>query len=291
MSCPVLKLTAPPLLAALCLTPLACGGEDEPQDVTVTFAASVAGAEVSCDQMYTGLGATGASARLADARLYVSNVELRDASGAWVPLTLTEDRWQRAGVALLDFEDGTGACADSGTADLNATLRGTAPAGTYDGVRYTVGVPFELNHNDSATSGAPLDVPGMFWNWRGGYKFVRVDWSVEGGMVPRWNVHLGSTGCVSASPATAPDEACGRANAPQIELVDLDLSTDAIAIDLAALVGGADLQSNVMDSPPGCMSAPTEGSDCSPVFSALGLAFDNGACMNGCASQSVFSHP
>lgn len=289
----MIQPTLRPLLAPLLLVPLACGGDDGPvaatQDVTVAFAASVAGAPVSCDTMYTGLGATNASARLADARLYVSNVELRNAAGEWVPLTLTVDRWQREGVALLDFENGNGACADSGTADLNTTLRGTAPVDAYDGVRYSVGVPFELNHNDSATSGAPLDVPGMFWNWRGGYKFVRVDWAVEGGMIPRWNVHIGSTGCVSDSPATAPDEACGRSNAAQIELVDFDVAQGQVNIDLAALVGTTDLASNVADSPPGCMSAPTEGTDCAPVFSALGLGFEDGACVDGCGAQAVFT--
>lgn len=283
------------LIAPLCLVPLACGGEDTPEsttkDVAVRFAATVGGEAVSCDRTYAGIGGTAASAKLADARLFVSGVELQNAAGEWVTLELTEDEWQQQGVALLDFEDGTGACADSGTAQTNLTVRGVAPDEVYTGVRYTVGIPSALNHNDNATAGAPFDVPGMFWNWRGGYKFVRVDWAVEGGAVARWNVHVGSTGCVSDSPTTAPDEACGRANAARIELEGLDLDADAVTVDLAALVAGADVSVNVQDSPPGCMSSPMEGDDCAPVFTALGLGFDDGACVNGCAGQSVFATP
>lgn len=284
------------LFLPLALLPLACGGTDAPttaatRDVRLTFAASVGGAPVACDRMYEGLGANGARAQLADARLFVSEVELRDPDGVWVPLELTDSDWQQRGVALLDFEDGEGACADSGTPETNFEVRGVAPDRAYTGARFTVGVPFALNHNDNASAGAPFDVPGMFWNWRGGYKFVRVDWAVDGGAIARWNVHLGTTMCVSDSPATAPSEDCGRSNRARVVLDELDPDADAVQLDLAALVGAADLVTNVPDSPPGCMSNPMEGSDCAPVFSALGLDFTNGGCVDGCAAQAVFRAP
>lgn len=296
MRCP-LRLLALPLVLAV---PLAgCGGEDEPGDapapgtpveVALDFAAVIGGARVDCSSAVT-VGRGGTTAQLADARLYVSQLEARTADGTWTAIDLAATEWQRDGVVLLDFEDGTGACADSGTSATNTRLTGTLPAGTYDAVRYAVGVPFALNHLDNATAAPPLDVPSMYWTWRGGYKFLRVDFLVTGGAVPRWNVHLGSTGCASAAPTEAPDAPCGRVNQAVVTLEGVDLTADTVEIDLGALVGGADLAVNTEMSPPGCMSNPMEPDDCAPVFETLGLGFADGACVNGCAAQTVFTTP
>lgn len=237
--------------------------------------------------MYDDVGSTNVRAQLADARLFVSGLQVRDVDGEWVDLELEDSIWQRNGVALLDFEDGTGACADSGTDEMNQTIYGNVPTGDgFDGLRFQVGVPFALNHNDNATAPPPFNVAGMFWNWRGGYKFVRVDWTVDGGN--RWNVHIGSTGCGGGPPTVAPDAACARSNVATIELTGFDPRSRRIEIDFATLIDAADLTANVVDSPPGCMSNPMESSDCNPVFNNLGLDFDSGACIDGCVSQAVF---
>lgn len=55
-----------------------------------------------------------------------------------------------------------------------------------------------------------------------------------------------------------------------------------VAVDLAALVHGIDLRANA-----GCMSSPSEGEACAPLFANLGLAFETGTCRDGCA-QHVF---
>jgi uncharacterized repeat protein (TIGR04052 family) len=250
------------------------------QQVMISFDAVVGGEAAACSTSYTVGGHT---FELADARMYLSNVEVR-VDGTWEPLALTESDWQHEGIALLDFEDGSGGCADSGTSDLNDMVMGDAPAGTIDGLRFDVGVPFELNHLDSATAPAPLNAPGMFWSWQGGYKFVRVDYLVEG--AERWNVHIGSTGCVSDAPVSAPEAECNAPNRSVVEL-DVDLS-EAITIDLGALIDGADVASNLVDTPPGCMSSPMEPDDCAPVFGNLGLDFSTGFCADDCAGQAVF---
>jgi uncharacterized repeat protein (TIGR04052 family) len=87
---------------------------------------------------------------------------------------LAKSDWQHAGTALLDFEDGRAACAN-GTAPMNTALRDTVAAGDYTGVAFKAGVPFEMNHGDPTTAPSPLNLTSMFWNWRGGYKFVRID--------------------------------------------------------------------------------------------------------------------
>jgi uncharacterized repeat protein (TIGR04052 family) len=270
-----------------------CGSEmegDLPIEVSLRFRATVGGLDANCSSTYSGIGSSGAQVQLADARLFVSQLEARRSSdGSWAEIELDETLWQRNGVALLDFEDGTGACADSGTAARNTAITGTVAAGSYDGVRFRVGVPFALNHIDNATAAPPFNVPGMYWAWQGGYKFLRVDWLVERGAVARWNIHLGSTGCVSAAPTEPPGYACARPNTPAVELGPLDLASATVDVDLAALVAGADLSSNGANTPPGCMSGHGEPGDCPPVFAALGLSFADGGCVQSCAGQVLFS--
>lgn len=260
----------------------------EQDEITLTFAATVGAAAAACGVDYqVGAGAT--TAQLADARVYVSGVELQDDSGAWVALALDQDSvWQHDDVALLDFEDGTGGCADSGTSDLNDTVTGSLPAGTYTAVRFQVGVPFELNHLDSATAPSPLNSPGMFWAWQSGYKFVRVDWALAGETPRRWNVHLGSTGCTSEASTTSPDAPCTRPNLATIELTGFDPAAGALTLDLGALLTGVDLSADTPESPPGCMSSPSEPDDCTPTFSSLGLDFATGACAADCDGQTAF---
>ena len=275
------------LLALASLVP-GCGGDDDPISATLKLEANVAGAALACGS-YSNVGSAGAEVELADARMFLSAFELRNADGEYVALELDQDSsFQHQNVALLDFENGTGSCADSGTPETNTEITGTLPAGTYDALRFQVGVPFELNHNDSATAPAPFNVPGMFWTWQGGYKFVRVDWLVTGGAVARWNVHIGSTGCTSGAPTEAPGEPCSRTNAAAVELDQFDMDADSVQIDLASIVAGADVTLNTADTPPGCQSNPGEPNECGSVFTALGLDFDNGKCVDGCKGQAVF---
>ena len=279
-------------ILTICAVQGACSDEEDPatpHDVSITFQALVGAQPADCASVYSGLGDSGVEARLADARLFVSQVELRASTGEWQTVELVDSEWQHDGVALLDFEDGTGACADSGTNETNTLVAGVVPNGLYDGVRFRVEVPFELNHVDNATAPAPFNVPGMFWTWPGGDKFLRVDWMVTGGSVPRWNVHIGSTGCMSTAPTEAPTARCSRPNASRIEVSDFDVDSDILTIDLAAIVTLADLSANTQDTPPGCMSSPSEPQDCAAVFSSLGLSFDAGDCVENCSTQTIFS--
>src|SRR5690606_37806949 len=134
-------------------------------------------------------------------------VRLIDDGGNEVAVTLTDDDlWQDDSVALLDFEDASMGCAANGTTETNSTVVGTVPEGTYTGVVFELGVPFEKNHQDVAAADAPLSVGAMFWVWQGGFKFVRIDMIDADGMAPDngWNLHLGSTGCMSPAPAVPP---------------------------------------------------------------------------------------
>lgn len=127
----------------------------------------------------TGLGTTAAergAPRLSP--LTSTTRRLVRADGTYVALALTGRRHsQRAGLALLDFEDKTGTCAN-GTEEVNTELRGTAPAGTYTGAKFSVGVPDSENFKDPATAPSPLNLSELFWSWASGYKFARIDGKV-----------------------------------------------------------------------------------------------------------------
>ena len=262
---------------------------DHAHPFTLAFDARVGGETAACGVALTGLGESGATGELADARLYLSAIQLRNTDGDWVDVDLDDSDWQGNGVALLDFEDGTAGCADSGTSETNAEITGTHPHGTYDALRFDVGIPFELNHLDSATADPPLNAPGMFWAWQSGYKYLRVDWIVDGGDIPRWNVHIGAGGCESAAPTDAPTEECDRPNISTVTLEGFDVPSSTVVIDLGALVAEADVALDTVDSPPGCMSSPVEPDECDPVFESLGLDFALGSCIDGCVDQAMFS--
>ena len=154
--------------------------QSEQQEVAIDFQAWVGEDEFVCGESYDNVGTSETTITPRDFRFYVSNVALIDKDGNAVPLELTQDgKWQYQNTVLLDFEDGTGVC-DNGTPDLNTTVLGTVPPGNYEGLRFTLGVPKNLNHEDAAIAPSPLNLTSMWWNWQGGYKFLRTDLEVDG---------------------------------------------------------------------------------------------------------------
>lgn len=237
------------------------------QSVVLSFAAQLGQKEARCGQKYSGLGKSGsATLELSDLRFYVHDVRLVDQQGTEVPLTLTVDnKWQNQRVALLDFEDKSGAC--TGTTELNTVVRGTVLAGSnkWQGLRFRLGVPFALNHADVTKAESPLNLSSMFWSWQSGYKFLRLEGEVTGsaGLV----VHLGSTGC--QKDGTGAVTSCQSPNRPEVSLTGFDPSSSKIVLDVATLLAESDLAQTKGTE---CMSGPGNA-DCAPLFSALGLPY------------------
>jgi uncharacterized repeat protein (TIGR04052 family) len=212
-----------------------------------------------------------------------------DGSGNAVPVALDQDGlWQVESTALLDFEDGSVGCTETGNPDLNTSVRGTVAPGDYTAVRFDLGVPFALNHQDVTVAASPLNVPPMWWNWQGGYKFVRIDMKSDAAVMDgAWFIHLGSTGCVAADQSKAPAEPCSRPNVATIQLADFDPAANTIVADLATLLADVNL-SESMPQPPGCMSGPDDP-DCAGLLPAFGLDIATGACTAvGCPTQTFF---
>lgn len=264
------------LVAALALAGFGCdsssGGEGgtggTPQSVTIDFEAMVGNEVFVCGTTYANLGADDSSLEVSDFRFYVQDVELKNADGDYVAVDLDTDNnvWQVDDVALLDFEEG---CTDFGDAGTNRVVTGTVPEGTYDGLRFKMGVPFELNHANPATAEPPLNLTAMHWSWQGGYKFLRID--TGDSSETTWRMHLGSTGC-DGDPVAGGTTTCAAPNRVDVELDAFDPESDTVVADFARLVAGASLDVNQPETPVGCMAGPTDG-DCAALFENLGLSF------------------
>lgn len=241
--------------------------------VSIPFAAEIGGKAFSCAETYSGLGSTDAQMRAMDFRLFVSGAALIKADGSLQPIALEQDgQWQIGDVALLDFEDASGACAN-GTPGLNTTLRGTVPEGSYTGLAIAIGVPFAQNHQDPTLAAAPLNTTAMFWNWQGGYKFVRIDMAAvdKAPDAKGWFLHLGSTMCDAASKTEAP-KACKNENRMALRFDSFDLAKNTLVVDPAKVLAEADLKVNAPETSPGCMSFPKDA-DCLTVMGKLGLPY------------------
>lgn len=245
------------MFALVSLLLVACGQPAEP--VSLRFAATFGDQPLACDSAAT-------EPALTDLRFFVHDVALLRQDGSAVPVALSpEGPWQSADVALVDLENGSGACLN-GTPAVHATVEGEVPAGSYSGLRFALGVPARLNHADPLLAEAPLDRSTMHWHWRSGYKFMRAGYrSDDDGF---W-LHLGSARCHG----TIGDlRGCDEPNRAHVELDGFDPARDLVAVDLAVLFESALHGDGVVQS---CQMGPDE-SDCGPVQRALGLDPDTG---------------
>jgi len=238
------------------------------QNIHLRFAVEINGTAFTCGGSYA-LGSASEKVIPTDLRLYVSEFEAIRRDGQPVPIRLVQDQtWQVDQVALLDFEDGQGPCSN-GTKEMNTTVLGDLPAGDYQGLRFTIGVPFALNHADPTLAPAPLNNTAMFWNWQGGYKFIRFD-------TPGFPLHLGSTQCASPSRTSKPSGPCVSPHRIEVRLETFDLRNDTVVLDFGRILRTTDVRSNTPKTQPGCMSFPGDA-DCIGVMQAMGLAYDGQA--------------
>lgn len=284
---PAFWMAALPLLGSGCLavtTPLP-GEEVEPVAVVIPFQALVGQEPFFCGGVYGGLGTTGTEYQPMEFRLYVHNLRLIDAEDNEIPVTLDNDgAFQGDGLALLDFADNGGLCTN-GTAATHTELTGTVPPGEYVGLRFTLGVPFDKNHQDATVAPAPLNDLGLFWGWQFGYLFARIEGTTTG-LPQGHNFHLGSTGCTPPAPGQNGTSGCTSENRVEVDLPGFSINGEiAVNVDLAALFSGSDLDTNAPDTAVGCMSFPGD-TDCPPIFSRLGLPFDGS--QPGTVDPSVF---
>ncbi len=301
-----------PTLLALTLS--ACGGggsgggDTHPppsadRQVSLEFSAQAGQTPVGCGTPIAALGSGAVQAELNDLRFYVSELALVKADGTAETVQLAANEWQlpESGVALIDLEDGTGACADRGTAATNAAITGTVPAGNYTGLRMTLGVPSSHNHTDTAAAPAPLDIQAMAWSWQAGRKFVKIEVAPVGGVYrpanpdvtppitegqsPRWNLHLGSTGC-TGNPVSGETVSCAAPNRVVLHFDNFNVDTQRLVLDLQTLLLSSNLSID-LGGPYGCMSGKTDP-ECPAVFETMALDMESGLTVDRGRNQRIF---
>ena len=297
------------LVAAAVLT--ACGGGSSTpvtsadKAVSITFAAVNGTTPVTCGTTLTGIGGTGASANVQDLRFYITNLALINDKGVAVPVKLDANKWQLTQtfsqgtetVSLIDLENATGACATGGTAETNAVITGTVPAGNYVGLKATVGVPENLNHTAVSGGTPPLDNTAMNWSWQSGRKFTKIELNPVGGItktvaatattaavvsnIPTFNLHLGSTGC-TAKAGTTDAYVCTSLNVADFNLATFNADTQKVALDIGQLFKTTNITVE-NGGAAGCMSGATDP-ECPALFAELGIPLGT----NGATTQRVF---
>jgi uncharacterized repeat protein (TIGR04052 family) len=195
-------------------------------------------------------------------QFFLYGVEIKYVNSGWQPWSMTTNSFQSDNVALLGE-----VCGENNTqrnwqlelAPLNNFVDATE-------IRFTLGVPFSLNHLNPLTQASPLNIPSMFWGWRGGHKFMRVELT---SLDDDWLFHLGSTGCKAASPVRAPKEECLQTNRV---VVSLPFSPQSLGIelDLAVLFRGLVLQRESS-----CQSDVND-ENCKIIFGNLGFNSEDG---------------
>jgi len=244
-----------------------------PRDIRIQFAPKVGAAAFACGQSYAAMGDEATVITPRDFRVYVHDVQLIREDGVRVPLALVQDgTWQYQNVALLDFEDFTGGCAD-GTPETNTVIHGSAPAGRYTGIAFTVGVPEAMNHVDLTTLPAPLNLTSLWWGWGFGHIHLAIVTHTEiTAPEPGTNdhyIHVGSIDCTGA-PQNGEAVACARPNRPYIELTGFDPTSHPIIADFGAVIARSKLASSR-----GCHSFSED--TCAYPFDFVGLNWFTGS--------------
>ncbi|MFZ9520728.1 MAG: MbnP family copper-binding protein [Silvanigrellaceae bacterium] len=296
----------------LVLTTLACGklndkgsgsgtSSDE-QVVEIPFRATVGDEDFDCNKTYA-LGTDNASVQPKDFRYFVSDIRFVKTDGSKESLKLEQDgQWQTGNVALLDYANTDANCAQSSSPDASTRkfVRGIIKKGDYVGIEFALGLDDKTNHLDAATAQPPLNNPGMWWSWKGGYKEVRLELTVlsDGPAKSKdYLFHHGATSCTGSTPETF---ACTHENNTTISLTGNPLQS-GVRFDIAKLFDGEKIQEELTQnlsstkqmgavaSPSswGCMAFPGDG-DCEYLFANIGLAFKDSVA-GLVPAQKVFS--
>lgn len=268
------------------------------QDVAIEFTALAGDLPIKCGEKITNIGTTSATVELKDLRFYVSNLHLMNAADEEIPVTLDSNEWQAEGVALVDLEDGAGACAGNTLNDANgnplpntihAVITGKAPVDNYTGVGYTVGVPTAINHSDY--NRAPFDIQSMGWGWQAGRRFLKLEINPDskvnkgGTLRDSFMIHLGSGDC-KGDPIKGEIVTCGASNRMAYHSHNFDLKTQKIAVDVRNFFAASDVTVD-NGGALGCMSGKTDP-ECPAIFDKLKIDLTTGESIDGGHGQGLF---
>jgi uncharacterized repeat protein (TIGR04052 family) len=160
------------------------------------------------------------------------------------PLLLESNDWQNKQLALLRWSPCYEQSLDNNQnsalpTDNHATLQlsQAQDISSASRLKFTLGIPFESNHLNPLSQKPPLNIPTMFWSWRGGHKFFRLDMQSD---EQSWIFHLGSTGCTATSAMRSPQNECSEPNRIEFDLTKQQ-NGDVLVLHLDRLIAGIEL--------------------------------------------------
>jgi uncharacterized repeat protein (TIGR04052 family) len=185
---------------------------------------------------------------------FMSNVKLSDETTVYEPL-LSSTPWQTDNVVLIQLN--LNGCApksednnipvqtDSGASETlksNDYLQFLLPVDldASEQLSFTLAVPFDLNHQNPLLQPSPLNLPSMFWSWRSGHKFFRLDLQAPD---KNWVFHLGSVGCTAVSTMRSPQSECVQPNRVDFQL-DKKHNGTTLVMHLDRLITNISMQNN-----------------------------------------------
>jgi uncharacterized repeat protein (TIGR04052 family) len=254
------------------------------QAVAINFVGAVNGAPFACGQSYNGVGGGSTPVTPQDFRMFVQDLTLVRSDGVEVPVMLDVNDWQTSKTALVDLEDGQGACAGNVSPETHAAISGTVPSlsggCSYTGVKFASGVHESENHNNPLAANAPKPFrtyPALQWQWLTGYRFTKFEMITADALGDAF-LHSGATGC-SGNP-TAGTVTCSKPNRNAISLSPFNAATNKVVIDIGKAFASVSDWSMLNE----CHSS--DAPICTPMFSALGVSYGTGQPQAG---QTIFS--
>lgn len=287
------------LLSSALILASSCGDDDDDDSgvaatpVSIPFSAMLGDEPAACDTTFT-VGSSQTEVAMEDFRFYVSDIVLLDEQGMEYPVTLNENDFQQGTVALLDFQNKADKCSGDEKA-TNDSVEGTVGISLdlVRSIKFTIGLPADINHADPSTATTPLNIGSMQWNWKAGYKFAKIDLAPVGGLstpnaetatASSFLFHLGSGDC-DGDPAVGEDVSCDRGNRPVVSLEDFNPATKKVVLNFGAALENVAVDTDAGGAP-GCMSGKTDP-ECSEIIPAFGLELDSGA-VSTASARTVF---
>ena len=185
---------------------------------------------------------------------FMSDIKLFDENTAYEP-PLRSTPWQTDNVVLIqpDLND----CATKSEDENNTEQQDPAAPESLksndylqfllpvdldvsEQLSFTLAVPFELNHQNPLLQPSPLNLPSMFWSWRSGHKFLRLDMQAPD---KNWVFHLGSVGCTAVSTMRSPQSECVQPNRVDFHL-DKKHNGTTLVMHLDRLIDNISMQNN-----------------------------------------------
>ncbi len=177
-------------------------------------------------------------------QFFLSDIEIEVEGQGWQHLQLTKNAFQNSNTVLL----GTNCREKKQHSQKNDAeywsiiFENNVDISKVRSVKFTVGVPFDVNHLNPVSQQSPLNLPSMFWVWQTGHKFIRAEFaSVD----DQWIFHLGSSGCKAASVMRPPKQKCLYPNTFEFELPVDELDSKALILNfnLAHLLHNVEMSS------------------------------------------------